>query len=305
MITRQSIDQLNRGFGIDGVVAFEAGQGNLTRIVITAQDAVAHVCTLGAHVTHWQPEGHEPVLWLSGRSWFEPDKPIRGGVPVCLPWFNVKPDEPDAPRHGLARTMTWQVVSAEHNDDSSASVTLELQSDDETLAVWPHPFTFRHQITVGEELTMSLTVSNPGDRPLVFTEALHSYFNVGDVRKATVTGLERAPYINTVGGEARQAAGDPHPVTFTGETDRVYTGTTSTCILHDPVLGRQIAIQKSGSHSTVVWNPWVAKASAMEDFGDDEWPGTLCIETANIADDAVVLVPGACHTMTAGIRADR
>jgi len=305
MIAGQSIGQLTRDFGIDGVVTFDPGKGYLTRIVVTAQGAVAHIYTLGAHVTHWQLEGHKPVLWLSGNSWFEPGKPIRGGVPVCLPWFNVKPDQPDAPRHGLARTMNWQVVSTRLNDDGSADVALELQSGDNIAAVWPHPFTFRHQITVGRNLTMSLTVRNPGYQPFAFTEALHSYFNVADVRKATVTGLECAPYANTVGGQARKAPGDSHPIAFADETDRIYTGTSATCVLHDPGLDRQITIDKSGSDSTVVWNPWIAKASAMEDFGDDEWPGMLCIETANVADDAVTLAPGTSHTMIAAIRVDR
>ena len=305
MIATQSIDELNAAFAVDSVVTFEAGEGGLTRAVVTAQDAVAHVYVHGAHVTHWRPAGHQPVLWLSGESWFEPGQPIRGGVPVCLPWFNLKPDDPEAPRHGLARLTPWRVVAADRNADGSASLCLALGSDEETVAAWPHQFEFRYRVTVGRRLDMNLRVSNTGDRPFDFTEALHTYLNVGDVRQASVTGLERAAYLDTTAGrQMLREAGDDGPITFAGETDRIYTGTSATCVLRDPALGRRITVAKSGSNSTVVWNPWIDKAAAMEDFGAEEWPGMLCIETANVRDNAVGLAPGESHTMAAEIEAD-
>ena len=305
MIATQSVDELNGSFAVDSLVTFEPGEGGLARAAITAQDATAHICIQGAHVTHWRPPGSQPVLWLSDKSWFEPGRPIRGGVPVCLPWFNLKPDDPDAPRHGFARTTPWRVVAAERHGDGSATLCLALKSDEDSAAAWPHEFEFQYRVTVGEQLGMSLRVSNTGDRPFAFTEALHTYFNVADVRQASVTGLEHAAYLDTTGGRQTLCeAGDDGPITFAGETDRIYTGTAAVCVLRDPVLRRRITIAKSGSNSTVVWNPWIEKAAAMADFGDDEWSGMLCIETANVREDAVALAPGESHTMTAGIEVD-
>jgi D-hexose-6-phosphate mutarotase len=149
---------------------------------------------------------------------------------------------------------------------------------------------------------MALEVHNTGSSPLVFEEALHTYFAVGDIRRVSIEGLEATDYLDKVGGITKRSQG-PNPVTFTGETDRVYLNTRATCVAHDPAGGRNISAAKDGSNATVVWNPWTAKAKAMPDFGDDEWPGMLCIETANVADVAVTVQPGQAHTMTAVVSA--
>jgi len=289
MIATQTIDELNRDFSAGGAATFEAGQGGLTRAVVRAREGEAHIYTHGAHVTHWQPAGAKPVLWVSKGSWFGPEKPIRGGVPVCLPWFGPHPTDKDAPNHGWARLLPWRVESVQKQGDGSVSLRLTIARDD---------FAFTHEIIVGKTLAMTLVVRNTSAQPAYVTEALHTYFSVSDVRKISVEGLEGVTYLSKV--EGGRFASDK-PVTFTRETDRVYFGTDASCQLRDPGLGRTIIVSKKGSASTVVWNPWIEKSAAMPDFGNDEWPGMVCIETANALDDAITLAPGEEHRMTAHI----
>jgi len=295
-------DRLNEQFGVDGVVEFGAGPGGLTRASITSPGGTATVLLHGAHVTAYQPAGGVPVLWMSGRSWFEPGRPVRGGVPVCFPWFGSTGPAGDSPHHGFARLTEWEVESTGLDGDL-AEITLVLFSDDDTRRYWPGQFELRHTVTVGAELSMSLEVSNTGDEAFTITEALHTYLAVSDVRKVSIAGLEGAEYVDTVGEERRLRQGD-EPIRFAGEVDRAYVNTDAACVLDDPGMGRRIRVAKSGSLSTVVWNPWTAKAARMPDYADDEWPGMVCIETANVYENAVTVAPGGAHIMEARIRHD-
>lgn len=302
MISPQTIQQLNDHFAIAGAVDFQSGEGGLPHAVLTGHGATAHVYTLGGHVTHYQPDGHEPVLWMSSHSTFEPGKPIRGGVPICLPWFAAREDRPDLPMHGFARTTVWQVQNTNQTQNGDVILTLIMTDNQQTRELWPFAFEFRMVVTVGEVLTVTLTVTNQSEQAMPISQALHSYFNVSDVRQIQVTGLEGTRYISKVEQCSRVEDG---PITITQETDRVYNNTQAACTLEDPALGRRIVIEKSGSKSTVVWNPWVDKSKTMPDMGDDEWPGMICIETANAWEDAMCLSPGAAHTLSASFRSER
>lgn len=242
----------------------------------------------GAHVTGWRPAGTEPVLWMSDQAVFEPGQAIRGGVPICFPWFGAKADDPDAPSHGPARITPWDLTDTDVNGDR---VMLMLST---RIGVWA----LEYVVNFGPELTLELMVVNAGDTAAVCEAALHTYFTVADVRRVVVTGLESAEHLDSLAGRARRSA-TGQPITFTGETDRLYVGTTADCVIHDPVMQRTLTNRKLGSSSTVVWNPWVGKAARMPDFGDDEWPGMLCIETANAGPDALTLEPGEEHVMSA------
>ena len=132
---------------------------------------------------------------------------------------------------------------------------------------------------------------------------MHTYFAVSDIHQCSVTGLEDARYDSTVEGVTQKSQGEK-PLQFTAETDRLYLNTPATCVIHDPGWQRRIVVAKSGSDSTVVWNPWIAKAKAMPDFGDDEWPGMLCIETVNARSNAVTLAPGQTHAMRATLHVE-
>ncbi len=294
------IEKLNGAFGIAGLAKFEAGQGGLTRVAIATPLAEAHIYLHGAHVTHFQPRGEKPVLWVSGSSAFEDGKPIRGGVPICFPWFGGRAGDAASPAHGFVRLRDWKVRSLRALPGGEVELVLALDWSPRTKEMWPGAFEISHTVTVGRQLTMSLHVVNHGQSPMPFEEALHTYFTVGDVRKASVTGLGGVTYIDKVDAMARKTQ-SAEPITISGETDRVYLATESATAVRDPVMGRRITIEKSGSKTTVVWNPWIEKAKKMADFGDEEWPGMICVETANAGEGSLTLPPGGSHTMTAVI----
>jgi glucose-6-phosphate 1-epimerase len=293
-------EELNGRFGIPGVVDFVVGNGGLTRIVIAAPQSRAEVYLLGGHVTHWQPAGGQPVIWLSQKSNFAIGQPIRGGVPVCFPWFGPLEGAAGSPLHGYVRLIPWDVESVDALADGSVAIGLWIKFHQPTVPGWPGNFELHYRITVGAELTMSLEARNCQDQPLTVTEALHTYLCVSDVRNVSVTGLAGREYVDKVDGGARKRQG-AQPVAFEGETDRAYLNALRTCVVRDAGLGRRVGVSKSGSASTVVWNPWVDKARKMPDFGDDEWPGMVCIETANALSNAVTIPPLGTHTMEARI----
>ncbi|MEO8354269.1 MAG: D-hexose-6-phosphate mutarotase, partial [Chthoniobacteraceae bacterium] len=283
-----------------GVVDFTDHEGGLISINVTTPQAAGRLYLHGAHVTHWQPAGYEPVIFLSEKSAFVPGKAIRGGVPIIFPWFGAKEGDPSAPQHGFARTQEWVLVSVDHEVDLGVSIVLRLADSVETKASWPHPFTAEYRVTFGRLLHTMLKVENRAATAIRFEEALHTYLAVSDIEKACVHGLDGATYLDKVDGGARKTLAQD-PLRFTGETDRVFLKTTASLHLDDPGHQRRITVEKTGSASTVVWNPWIVKARWMPDFGEDEWRRMVCLETANAADDAVVVEPGAVHTLTTDI----
>lgn len=296
----QTLDEL-RKLEIPGVVTFDAGRGDLPRLLVHSDLAKAEIYLQGAHLTHYQPAGAAPVLFVSQSSLFAPGKPIRGGVPVCFPWFAARAGHPKSPAHGFARTKTWTVESVEGGQTENVTVVFRLGSDDETRSHWPHEFVARLKLVIGQALTMAFSVENRSGEAFTFEEALHTYFAVSDARQVAVAGLANATFIDKTDNLTRkQVPGEL--IKFTAETDSVFPGTTATCVLQDPGAHRSIIVEKAESATTVVWNPWIAKAAAMADFGDDEWPQMVCIETANAGDDAVTIAPGVRHEMTAIIR---
>ena len=291
--------RLNVQFGIPGAAEFEEGEGGLVRLAITAGGSKAQVYLLGGQVTSFVPAGGDDVFWVSDESAFAVGRPIRGGVPVCHPWFGEKADQPGAPLHGFVRLMPFDVESVAQQPDGEVTAVLSSKFGGGQVG-WPSDFEVRHRITVGPELTLALETCNCGEEDMTITEALHSYFRVSDVRNVTVTGLAGREYFDKVTGQTGQRQ-QGQAIAFVGETDRVYRQADGDCVLVDRGLDRQIRVAKSGSNSTVVWNPWAEKARAMADFGGEEWTGMLCVETANALDDVVTIPPGQSHTMRARI----
>jgi len=276
----------------------EKGPGGLERLALHAAEGEALVYLQGAHVARYQPKDEKPVLWMSAASRFEAGRPLRGGVPICFPWFGPKAGSPDAPMHGFARILPWALSAVVREGDGRLRAVLDLTAEAAARGGFPRELSLSLAVTVSRSLRMELTVRNVDSTAVTFEEALHSYFAVSDVRQVRVRGLEGVPYVDKTAGMARRP-GEGEPVAIAAETDRVYVGATGTVTIEDPGWRRRIVIGKSGSATTVVWNPWIAKAKAMPDFGDDEWTGMLCVETANAMDDAVTLAPGASHVMTA------
>jgi len=291
-----SIDSLNERFAIAGVLKFEAGSGGLIRAAVGGPLAEGHVYLHGAHVTHHRPAGQRALLFLSARSRFAAGQAIRGGVPVIFPWFGPRAGHPEAPDHGFARTREWAVESVTSAKDGAVAVTLALEADDATRPTWPHEFRIRHRVVFGERLEMTLEVENRSSHPFDFEEARHTYLLVGDVGQVTITGLGGGVYIDKTEGMRRKTLA-AHPLRLNGTTDRVFLDTRATCTVIDPVLARRIVVEKTGSTTTVVWNPWLEKASTMADLGNEQWRSMLCVEAANAADNAVHLAGGERHAM--------
>jgi carbohydrate kinase (thermoresistant glucokinase family) len=280
-------------------VRIGVGQGGLPMVRVNARAGQAEVYLNGAHVTSWIPAGSPAVLWLSEFSQFAAGRPIRGGVPICFPWFGAHQTDAEAPAHGFARLSEWRLLEA-HEVGDDVVLTLGLTDSAATHdSAWPWRFEARYTVTVGATLSLALAVTNLDDVHVSFEEAFHSYLAVPDIRAAEVTGFEGLEFLDRLAGPEAQAA-EGHPVTIEKETDRIYLGTDNDALVSDGT-GRTVSIASEGSASRIIWNPWLAKAEAMADFGDREWTGMLCIETANVRDDGITLAPGATHTMGASI----
>jgi D-hexose-6-phosphate mutarotase len=292
-----------RHFEIPGKAAFIDHPGGLTALEIATSAVTGRIFLHGAHIAAWQPAGAQPVLFMSAQSHFSPGKAIRGGVPLIFPWFGARAGDAKAPQHGFARTATWAVESVNASADENVAIVLRLDDSEQTRASWPHAFTARLRVAFGATLAMSLEIENRSPAALKFEEALHTYLAVSNVENVAVLGLENTEYVDKVDGFTRKRLG-PDPLFLGGETDRVFVNTTAICTADDSEMDRRIVVEKSGSSSTVVWNPWSAKARAMADFGDDEWPKMLCVETANAGENSITLAPGETHRMTATIRVE-
>ena len=249
----------------------------------------------GAQVTSWKPAGAEEVIFLSQHARWEEGKAIRGGIPICFPWFRAKADDPHAPAHGVVRTRIWTLESLEHNEDG-VTVSMSIESDADTRKRWAADFRLLHRVTFGSELKLEFTVSNTGSAPFHFEEALHTYYKVGDVRSARIRGLDGLTYLdNTDSNKEKKQVGE---VRISSPTDSAYLNAQNDLQILDPVLNRSIHIAKQNSHSTVVWNPWAEGTRTLSDLGEDEWPHMLCAEGSNILQNAVELAPRQDHKMT-------
>lgn len=288
------LDALQR-YTVAGRLRFRPSQSGLVFAEIDHPEGSATVCLQGAHVTTFRPKTQpEPVVWVSEAARYAPGKSIRGGVPVCWPWFGAHPTRADWPAHGFARTAPWSVVDSRADADATM-LTLQLTASDATRALWPHDTPVTLRISVSEVLDIELTTHNASAQALPLGEALHTYFQIGDIAEVELTGLDGCSYLDKTEGFARKR--QHGALRFAGETDRIYVGTRSACVIHDPRLLRRIRIDKQGSASTVVWTPWAEKAAAMGDFTAQGWRNMLCVESANAADDTLTLHPGETHTL--------
>jgi glucose-6-phosphate 1-epimerase len=292
-LMNKNIAELNNRFDIDGV-KFSADANGMIIINIINRLASATIALHGAHVMSYTPTGADDLLWISKSSWFEADKPIRGGIPVCWPWFGGHPTDSALPSHGFARISEWQMKRIELTDKGEHNIVLGLNANESTRKMWDFAFKAELSVTVGAELSVELMMHNCDSRPFEISAALHNYFAVDDISQVKVSGLDGCAFLDTVDNNQKNQSGD---IVFPQETDNVYLDTASTTIIHDNARQRKISIAKNGSNSTVVWNPWVAKAARMADFGDDEYNQMLCVETTNAENDTRIIAPGTEHRL--------
>lgn len=315
------VAELQHRFAIPGVLGFEKTASGLVAARVTSPAAEATIYMQGAHLTHWEPDGQAPAIFLSARAEFAPGKPIRGGVPVIFPWFSERHDGKTGPQHGFARISEWDLAFAamsgpDTDPELHLAFTLAPNALSQNLG-YDH-FRLGYRVTIGRKLSLELTVFNDSGSggakrdaqseadmaangaPLIFEEALHTYYAVSDAQKVSIDGLGGATFIDKVDGSQRKVQ-PKGALKFAGRTDRPYIDTTATCVLHDEAGARRIVVAKTGSNSTVVWNPWKDLTAKMPDMEPDAWLHMTCIETANVGENAVTLQPGATHTMRADI----
>jgi glucose-6-phosphate 1-epimerase len=276
-------------FEIPRHLTVTSGNGGLPKLLIETGSSTAEVYLHGAHVTGFRKRGEPPLLFMSAASEFVPDSPIRGGVPIIFPWFGALEGFPS---HGFARLREWAIRQTELLSDGSVQARLTLPDVEN--------FEIEFIVTVGDILSMELIVKNAGKEQCSFANCLHTYFQVGDIHTVSITGLEHTGYTDSL--TARSEAETGEPIRIDREVDRIYQDTTGTVEIHDPSFARTIRIEKSGSASTVVWNPWIDKSKRMPDFGDDEYLQMLCVESGNIAKNKVVLAPSASTALKVEIR---
>ena len=279
------VNELESRFGFDeGDASFhvDAGRGRLPRVQLRQGGSRAEIYLHGAHVTAYEPAGQRAVLFVGQSARYEQGKAIRGGIPICFPWFGSRASDPGAPSHGLARTRDWELNGAGLVDEGVEAL---FETRLEELDV-------RYRVNLGATLRVTLEATNTGTREALVEAAMHSYFAIGDIREGvTVEGLRGSTYLDQLQGRARIIEADDL-LSFNGETDRIYLGTRSRRIVVDPLYRRRLVIETEGAPSTVIWNPWIEKTARMGDLENDEWPKFLCVETGAIADDALTLEPG-------------
>ena len=296
MATPAPFGDLNRRFEIPGIAEIVDGRGGLPCVRVTSPRASGEIYLHGAHVTSWQSAGADEALYVSPKSKWQDGAAIRGGVPVCFPWFSTRAEDPRSPAHGLVRTKTWQLEGITHADHD-VTVALSATFDEASRKTWLGDFHLLFCATFGEQLRLELIVTNHGTSSFRFEEALHSYFRVGNVAAAKLRGLNGTAYIDKT--DAQREKHQHGDIVISSETDRIYRNTLATVEIEDPAAQRRLLVAKENSRDTVIWNPWSDKAKAMSDLGADEWRHFVCVETCNIGDHAISLQPAQTHTMTA------
>lgn len=290
------IEALNDQFRIPGHLQFDLGQGGLPRAIIENDAARGEIYLHGAHVTSFQPRDQADLLWMSSDSNFSDSMPIRGGIPICWPWFSHHPTDSNLPQHGFARISAWEVQGV--GQDSTGAVTLQLglSDSDATRRWWPHAFQLILSVTIGPTMTVELQCCNTGDQEFGMAAALHTYLGVSHISDVRVEGLAGRSFIDQLDDDRLHIQSGS--LEIHRETDRIYIGTEDDVLVHDRSSERVIRVAKQGSVSTVIWNPWIDKSRRMADFPDDGYETMLCVETTNAASDERRISPGQEHRIS-------
>ncbi len=283
--------ELNSRFGTAGRVAFRRDSSGLVVAVLACQHGSCEVALYGGQVMSYRPVGHGPALFISRHALYESGKAVRGGVPICWPWFGRHPENGVLPQHGFARLMEWRVVASEYSGEATELV-LALEDSDETRHYWPYSFSLVLRVKLGEELTLELTTENHDSRAFTLTQCLHPYLRVRSLESVVVHGLDQAPYSEV---QSKDTGVHKGPLVVDGVHDRAYRPLASECMVHDGGLRRTLALTFSGAEHLTVWNPGAELAREMKDLGDDEYDQMLCVEPCNYT--PVRVEPGECHTL--------
>jgi glucose-6-phosphate 1-epimerase len=286
-------DQLNRIFGLDGKIRFTT-ENKLIKFIASAKASVLEAYLQGAHITSYIPHNASEVLWLSPLAKYEPGKAIRGGIPICWPWFGKHPVNPSLPQHGFARNSLFEVVQTEELNNGDLQIILSLQESEASLGLWPYKFKLNVIITLGSSLNIKLETVNTDTQKITISEAIHSYFAINSISTTQLQGLESASYYDQLlEADSRQANSATR---FAQEVDRIYQAPANDLFILDKDLPT-IKLQQVHGNAVVVWNPWIEKSKSMSDFPDNGYTQMLCVEAANTRYASIQLAPGEHHSI--------
>jgi glucose-6-phosphate 1-epimerase len=286
-----TITQFNADFAIPSQLHFTEGKGGFPLIKIDNGKAKATISLYAGQVLKFQPAGaNADLLFVSENAYYQTGKAIKGGIPICWPWFGPDPEGKGRASHGFVRDRQWQVRATHTLSDGNTQVILGLTDSDETRAIWPYTFDFTIEITVGTTLQVELVTRNTDSQAFQITQALHTYFMIGDIHQTNVVGLSGTEYLDKANGGVQKS--QVGAVTIAAEVDRIYLNVPSNLTIEDAALNRKINIQTTGSKTAIVWNPWIEIAAKMADLSDLDYQKFICVETANAADEVINIPAG-------------
>lgn len=293
-----NIEQLNADYGIADKVEFVEGKGGFPLIEINNEHAQATISVYGGQILSFKPVSQiDDLMFLSSKAYFQSGKAIKGGTPICFPWFGPDPEAKGRASHGFVRNRLWQMREVVSTQNGATQVTMGLVDTAETREIWNYSFDFSIVISIGKVLTIDLIARNTGSESFTITQALHTYFKVGDINRVSVLGLDNQAYLDKVdGGKQKTQAGQ---VTFSGECDRIYLDVPAELAIEDRALNRKITITASNSSTAIVWNPGADVSAKMADLGDRDYKNFVCVETANAANEIIEVPSGDRYKMTA------
>jgi D-hexose-6-phosphate mutarotase len=292
----QTIQTLNKQFLTDHHIAFHQLDDGIILVKIDNAFATATISLYGGQVVEWHPKSQAtPVLWCSELTQFKPGKAIRAGVPICWPWFGAHPTENKSPSHGYARISEWELISVSTTPSGSTVLCMTMLDSEHSQSHFTIGASLAIRISIGEQLSIELTTTNTGNKTITLTEALHAYFYVGDIVQIKINGLSECGYIDLIDGNTLKT--QTGAIQFCEELGRVYIDSTVDCLVEDSDLNRTITIAKTGSQSTVVWNPWLDTATTMDDLGPSGWRTMVCVESANALKNTVRVDAGEQHSL--------
>jgi len=296
----QTIEQLKQQFAIAERLDFSMGPSECVMIDIDTPCAKARIALQGAQVLSYRSaDALHDLFFLSRLTRYGNRRAIRGGVPVCWPWFGDDPSGKGRPAHGFARNRVWDLVDVQQTENDGIKLTLSLTPDPHDQPLWHCSYALQMVLEIDEQLKFSLTTKNLDTESFVISQALHTYFAVSNIEKTQVRGLDNRHYLDKV--ENFREKLQQGEIFFQGETDRVYLNSPDKLFIEDTGWSRRIVVESSGSNTTVVWNPW-ERVKALKDMTDDAYQYFVCVETANAANDSVSLSPGESHTISASYR---
>jgi len=289
MVSPSSLDKINAAQG----VSLTQKNGSYPILEIQNAKALASIALHGAHLLDFTPIDQPAVIFTSDSAIYKEGKAIRGGVPICWPYFNAHPTQEDFPAHGIARNRFWELLSIASEDDCHTLV-FEMPIHDEDLSIIGGPCRLTATFEITDTLQISLSTKNTGTADLVIGGALHTYFKIGSISDTSVSGLNAVSNLDTLTGHTAIQNGS---IVIDQEYDRIFIPSREATTIHDTSNNREIIVTKENSCATTVWNPWIEKSSTMADLGNDDYLSFLCIEAINWREDLQCISPGNSHSL--------